>query len=348
MKSRISRDFREIVVMVGVTAGVWLFFKWLFVPVAPFFAAYFLVEALQPLIDRIRKKIKIHKGLLSVLILLLIVLIAGAGGYFLLRLLAGQLGRLFGNWQTYRELGAGYLEKCCCFVEETFHMEDGTLEQMFYDNARTISNDMKSSLIPGLMASSWGYMKETVSWFAALLVSFTAAVFLLNDDGSLYAGLAKMPYFSEIRTVKRRMAGAVRSFFKAQVIIMALIGAVCSLVFLMFGNQYCLLLGIGIGILDALPFFGTGIVLLPWALFQFIGGKVVRGIVLLVLYGVCSLIREFLEPKLMGKETGLPPIFFLAAVYWGMYLFGIWGVFIGPLAGLLMKEIIRVIRAGKP
>lgn len=343
MKGCVSKDLKKILVVICVVSGVWLFFQWLFPLAAPFLMAYLFVLLIHPLILKIRKKVKIHKGFLAAMLVLLLVIVLGTSGYYLIRLSAGEIGKLFGNWKAYLSLGQGYLNKCCCFVEEIFHMKAGTMETLVYDNMQLLSENMKIKVLPGIMETSFGYMKQTVAWFGALFIAFIAAIFILDDYDNLHITIKRIPYYSQCREIKNNMLKATRSFVKAQLIIMFLISAVCTLVFLFMGSPYCLILGAGVGILDALPLFGTGIILVPWAIVKFIQGEIWRGILLLVLYGGCTFIREFLEPKLMGNETGLSPLFFLATVYWGMYLFGIWGVFIGPLGGLLVKEITGVI-----
>ena len=346
MNRKISRDLKGLLVVLGVIAGVYFFLVYVFPLTAPFFLAYFLVLLVHPWMVRIRKKVKINRGILSALFMLLILLVLGIGGYYIMRLLLQQLFQFIGNWKSYQILGQGYLDKCCYAVEDLLHIETGTMQRVLHDNVQLISDNLKTKVLPGVMESSWGYMKQTIEWFGAIFVAFIAAIFILNDYQGLHEKLSKMCYFNQCRIIKNNMLKAGKSFFKAQLIIMFLVGAVCTLVFLFMGNPYCFLLGIGIGILDALPFFGTGIVLLPWAVFSFIQGKIGTGITLLILYGVCSFIREFLEPKLMGDQTGLPPLFFLATVYWGLYLFGIWGVFLGPLGGLLVKEVVGAILKG--
>ncbi len=346
MAGRLGKDGKTILVYTGVSIGVWLFFRYLFPLAAPFFLAYFLVLLVHPLVNKISKKIKLNKGLLSAILMLLFLIIIGVAGYFLLKLLFGQLGGILENWQSYKALGISYLEKCCCMIEEFFHLSEGTIREGLARNLTDFAGNMRTKVLPGVMETSWDYMKQTVAWISALFIAFIAAIFILSDYEKLHIAMEKIPFFSHCKRIKNNMLRAIRSFCKAQLIIMFIIGGVCTLVFLFMGNPYALVLGIGVGILDALPIFGTGLVLIPFAILEFIQGRFLLGIGMLALYGVCNFIREFLEPKLVGNEMGMSPLFFLAAVYWGLCLFGIWGVFLGPLAGLLIKEIGMAILNG--
>ena len=66
------------------------------------------------------------------------------------------------------------------------------------------------------------------------------------------------------------------------------------------GSSYSVLLGIMIAVLDALPVIGSGTILLPWAAAVFLSGRYLFGVILIILYILCTLVREFLEPRLMG------------------------------------------------
>ena len=108
-------------------------------------------------------------------------------------------------------------------------------------------------------------------------------------------------------------------------------------------RAYSILAGIGIGLLDALPIFGTGTVLIPWAIGACLRGKWLRGLVIFGLYVICYFVRQILEAKLMGDKVGLSPLETLISMYVGLQLFGILGVLLGPVGVLVVKEF-----AGEP
>lgn len=92
-------------------------------------------------------------------------------------------------------------------------------------------------------------------------------------------------------------------------------------------------------IVDILPVLGVGTVLIPWALFDFISGSISRGIMLLVLYAIIVIIRNFLEPKLVGQRFGLHPALTLLSIYFGGRLFGFTGVFLFPLSLIIARRM---------
>lgn len=346
MKKKKCTEFKQIGITAGVIAGVYLSFKFLFPLAMPFLAAYLLVLMLSPIIDKIRKKIPVHKGLLAGILILILVLIIGALGFVLFRLAIKELKQLFANWQIYRVWGENYVNQCCCRLEGFFGMKTGTLTDYVQEELPGWFSNLKTKALPSLMQSSFGCVKQTIALFGALFVGVVAAILMLSDYESIHKSIRKMPYYKNCRLIKNRMLKACLIFLRAQFIIMAIIAAVCSVTLLCMGNPYGLLIGIAIGVLDALPLLGTGVVLVPWGIISLIQGNIVQGIVLLALYGVTSLIREFLEPKLMGSQIGLPPVLFLGSVYWGLYLFGIWGVVLGPIGTILVAEIVKCVFCG--
>ena len=139
----------------------------------------------------------------------------------------------------------------------------------------------------------------------------------------------------------------VATYVKAQLVIMSLIASLCAVVLSTAGVPQGAAWGLLAGILDALPFIGTGIVLAPLAITSFLGGKVIAAGVCACLYVACILLRETMEPKLIGKKLGVRPIWILISLYAGIQLFGIAGVIKGPLGFIILLELQRRTVHGK-
>ena len=144
-----------------------------------------------------------------------------------------------------------------------------------------------------------------------------------------------------VQQLKEKVFHAAFIYIRAQVILIGLISGACVLAFVLLKCRQAFLIGVGIGVLDALPFFGTGAVLVPWALIQLFRGKVVYAAVLGTLYLLCSILREYLEPKLIGSGIGVLPVYIIATVYLGIVFYGLAGVLLGPLHALLTLELGR-------
>jgi len=135
-------------------------------------------------------------------------------------------------------------------------------------------------------------------------------------------------------------------WLRAQAILCSL--TFCQLLagFWLLGERYSLLAAFLITLVDALPVFGTGTVLIPWALAELLLGSVPRGAALVILY-LCTLtVRSITEPKLVAAQAGLPPIASLMAMYLGARAFGVAGMVLFPLLLLLAAQMLRTKKEG--
>lgn len=105
----------------------------------------------------------------------------------------------------------------------------------------------------------------------------------------------------------------------------------------LFSSNYIAVIAVVTAIVDVIPVLGTGTIVLPWAAYSFITGNIGMGIGLLVLYGVVTVIRQIVEPKLVAGQLGLPPFVTLIAMYLGLKIFGVLGVFALPIIAIMLK-----------
>ena len=105
--------------------------------------------------------------------------------------------------------------------------------------------------------------------------------------------------------------------------------------------NYALLLALCISILDALPIFGTGTVFIPWTIYSFLTGNIRLGISTLVLYGICFIVRQLLEPRIVGERIGVHPLVTLMAIYVGLKFSGVLGMFVGIFIVIFVKYLMQ-------
>lgn len=146
-------------------------------------------------------------------------------------------------------------------------------------------------------------------------------------------------WLDRARGVKANLLSTLGKWFRAQAILLGV--TFCELLagFLLMGQRYALLLAAVTALVDALPVFGTGTVLLPWAAACLLLGQAPRAVALAALYAVISAVRSFLEPKVMAAQAGLPPLAALAAMYAGFRAFGVAGMILLPVALLFVKQL---------
>lgn len=141
------------------------------------------------------------------------------------------------------------------------------------------------------------------------------------------------------RGVKANLLSTLGKWCRAQAILLGV--TFCQLLagFLLMGQRYALLLAAVTALVDALPVFGTGTVLLPWAAVCLLAGQAPRAVALAALYAVISAVRSLLEPKVMAAQAGLPPLAALAAMYAWFRALGVAGMILLPMALLFVKQL---------
>ena len=126
---------------------------------------------------------------------------------------------------------------------------------------------------------------------------------------------------------------------RSYIIIMALTFTELSILFSFFGIENALLKAAVIALLDIMPILGTGGIMIPWAVISLVLGYTKLGLELLMIYAIVTVVRNYVEPKVVGTQLGLHPIVTLIAMFIGLRLFGFWGLFGLPVGiSFLWKE----------
>jgi predicted PurR-regulated permease PerM len=94
-----------------------------------------------------------------------------------------------------------------------------------------------------------------------------------------------------------------------------------------------------IAVIDILPVLGTGGIVVPWIIIELIKGNMPFAFGLATLYLIITVVRNILEPKLVGKQIGLHPLVMLMCMYVGLKLFGFIGLFVLPVAVVIVKHL---------
>lgn len=324
--------------------GVYFFVKQILPLVYPFVIACFLIALLHPLLQKIEKKTHIGKGFLTMGLLFLcscvLILCIWAGAVWC----AGHISEMIAGLDGFEYQLGCFITDCSQFLEENIGYDAGRIETVILERVDILIENFQVNIMPRLMEESVYYVKGIISIGAFIAITFIATILLAKDYEKIMVSvkcLAGAEYVVRIASSLGRMAC---TFLKAQLLIMAGISVLATVGLYAAGITGALAFGILAGLLDALPFIGTGIVLIPLAFWQLVQGSPLKAFLCVAVYVACALLREFLEPKLIGKKTGIFPIVVLASVYAGVKLYGLGGIFLGPLSLLLIKEILSLYK----
>lgn len=141
--------------------------------------------------------------------------------------------------------------------------------------------------------------------------------------------------------IKEKTVRSLKMFVLSYFVIFLMTFADFSIGFLILRIPYAILIGLLVVVMDIMPVPGTGLVLLPWAVIAAFMKKFTLAIGIALLYIIITVIRNTVEPKLVGKQIGLHPLATLISMFLGMQLFGIVGLFAFPVLLSLLVQLRR-------
>lgn len=332
---------KKILTVTGITLAVYFVYRYLLPYVIPFLIAYMLVHLLNPVTEAIRKKLAWKKEVIvSVLLVILLVAMTFLFYYFYC-LLMGQIRRIAMNFDYYYSCFCGWVDGCCHMAERSFGIQVDELRDFVYSSLEHATEQIRVYIVPGVVNYSVRYLKKLLDAGLFLLMLFVAVILLMKDYDEMNEKLKKYKIYRRFHNITSRMWKQGGMYMKAQFIIISVIILLCTGGLWALGNPYFLVLGIVIGLMDALPFVGTGTVLIPMAVFLLFQKEFHLAVGYLGLFLLTYIVREFLEPRLIGAKLGIYPFVMIVVVYAGLYLYGPAGVLLGPVTLLTVMEILR-------
>ncbi len=326
-------------IIAAVTALVYLMMKYLLPLTLPFVAAFFVVLLIYPLVERIHRKIRLNRAIITGAILLAALLLLGMLIWYLMGRLFLVIRTFYENIDRYIEELRGIVDGCCSTMEELFGIEAAMLKEFIMDSLTRFLEQISENTLPQMMENSISYLIWMTSAFAFFMIVFISIILLSKDFNDIKETHKKYFYYQGLRTFGREAMTMSKNYLKAQLMIMSIISVICITGLLLLRTSYAVVIGIVIGILDAFPVIGTGFIFVPWAIYRLIQGEYLLAAAYITLYVICSMTREFLEPKLVGQKLGIPSIMVLVSVFVGLKLFGLSGILLGPVSYLMIKEI---------
>lgn len=326
----------------GMAAGYFLL-RALLPPMFPFLVAFAVFALARPLAKRLQKRFGGSVKVWSAGLFLLFLTLLFAGLWFGIRKIWEEGSDLLSRFSERRENGSGdgsdSLFSAKLFLE-TLHLQlPSSVERVLTRTVSSLEEDL-----PNLMGRLLAKMSD---WAPGILITVPAGFYFCFDgEQMLRAVKAWLPM-----KLQRRSSHIGKRFFE---LLFRYLCAYLQLFLMTVGElfvgfrilqvRYALLSAIGIAILDLLPVFGVGTVLLPWAIVSLLRDQPFLGFGLLILYAAVFLIRQLAEPRLIGKTLGLSPLLVLFFAYVGFRWFGIMGMISAPFAALTVKSILLTVR----
>ncbi len=334
---------KKYIYAAAVSGGVIFAMKYIVPLVLPFLIAGFLVVPFYPSLAKIEKKLHIKKSVSAAGMLLAATLLCAAFFWQMGSWVCGFVQDAMLHKDMYEKFFCMFVKDCSKMAESRLGVDALAVETLVLERVNIFMEDLQAEIVPKLMEESLAIARAAAAGAAFLFLTFIAVLLLAKDYETIRCTLQKTAIYRVAAKLYQKTGAGILHFVRAQLVILFIIAGICVFGLLAARISKAVPLGIFIGFMDMLPFIGTGIVLLPMAFWQLLQGEAWKAAACLILYIVCVVSREVLEPKLIGEKMGILPFYILVSIYAGLKLYGLAGVVFGPLSFILIKEIYESI-----
>lgn len=336
---------RKLLLILLAVASLWLGLRFLLPIAMPFLLAALLALAAEPLVYGLSKHLHLPRGIAAgigvtvALVLTVLLLLA------LCALLVRELGTLAGvlpDLESATLSGLDSLEIWLLGLAQKapkgispilVHSVEGMFSSgsALLDGLTSRLLNLATSILKALPDSALGLG----TW---VLATFMLSARLPQIRAWLKEHLPKAwhtRFAPHLQTLKKTVSG----WLVAQAKLVGVTFCILTAGFLLLRISHPILWAAATCLVDILPVLGTGTVLIPWSVVCFLQGDSLRGVGLLAIYAVVSLLRSVLEPRLVGKQLGLDPLVTLLAIYAGYRLWGLGGMLLAPVLAVAATQI---------
>jgi len=313
----------------------------------PFVIGWIIAMITNPLVRFLESKVKIVRKHSSMMIVVVALAAVIGLGYFLVSRLIVQAVSLAMDLPDLYNRAAAEVQAIFLRFGDVFRLLPVNVQQAGQELAGNVGQAL--SLLVQKIASptveaAGSVAKRIPSILVNVVVTILSSYFFIAERDKIiefwkrYLPQSGNRYYQYLRSDVKHLIGG---YFLAQFKIMFVVATILAAGFLVLGIDYAFLLAILVALLDFLPLFGTGTVLIPWALVKLLSGDYALAIGMALLYVLTQVVRQVIQPKIVGDSMGLPPMMALFLLYLGFKIHGISGMIIAVPLGILVLNLYK-------
>ncbi len=320
-------------------------FRFILPLVFPFVIAGIIVVIYYPFLRRTLEQTRLWNGNAKKFLLTAAVILFYVGILVLLVLLGsylfGQGRSILLNFPFYQAKILCLVKNCCGRLDGFLQMEEGACYGYMEELFGTAWSDSMTGMLPKVTGYSVRMARSIFQILFSVIVMVIATFFMVQDYDDIRNNTIQSEIGRSVCRVLSKSKDTLRIYIRAQALIMLLDGILCTIAFFIIHQPYAFVLGPVVAIVDALPILGSGLVLIPYILYLLLGRKVWQAGVLFLSYVGCLVIRQIIEPRMIGNQIGIKPLYTVISMYVGFKLFGIPGFLLGPIGMIIGKEVVE-------
>ena len=339
--------------VVVAVAALYLLFNYLWNALLPFIVAYIFAECFRPIVKYSESNKKFPKRSFVLFVILLAAASLAGLAYAVSRQvvleineLAASIEKTVGQIRTDDAFAAEFIDKLCRYVpfvdlrERLWDMRKNLDEELW--SMAVSFGDKRSGGIVSFVGSAAAFLPNSLLFVAVVIIATYYFAIDRVRINCFFLSLFPKNIRPLLKNARDSLAQTVGRFVRAYSLLFLITFCELLLAFVILGIDYSFVLALVISLVDVLPVLGTGTVLIPWGIIALVSGNIAIGIGVLVAYAAITVVRQVIEPRIVGKFIGLSPIAALATMYVGLKLIGIVGLFALPLGAILVKRIIEL------
>lgn len=315
----------------------------------PFVIGWIISAIATPVVNWLETRLKIVKKLGSALIVVVVLALIVMLIYFAFSRITAEIGDLVENFPgLYAQLEVGLRQIGNTMSGVFLRLPEGVQHgwNAVVQNLDQSMGNLVTKISRPTMTAAGNFAKSLPSYLISFIVVMMSAYFFTVERDEVIQWMKKVSPPSVAKRmdlVMDNLKYAVGGYFKAQFKIMAIVFVILFAGFAVLGVHYSVLIAFLIAFLDFLPFFGTGTAMIPWALYTGLVGDYKMTASLIIIYIVTQLVRQLLQPKLVGDSMGMNPLVTLLLLYVGYKVSSVIGMILAVPIGMVL---INMIRAG--
>ncbi len=298
-----------------------------------------------PLVRFFERKLKVRRKMGTAMVIITVIALVVLLGYLLMAWIIDQAIGFLSDWPQIWE---GIQRELLALGDRITQLLNYLPEDMrntlllFEDDLSVQLGDMLSGISTPTFAAVGRFAMNLPTIIVSIIMCLLSSYFFISDREFVSTRIPKyLPkgLAEKWRLILNSIKRSVGGYFKAQLKIEFWVYLLMVAGFIILDLDYAFFIAFGIALLDFFPIFGTGTVLIPWAIIKFVNSDYFAFAGLLIIWGVGQLVRQIIQPKIMGDTIGIHPIPTLFLLYIGFRVAGVMGMIAALPIGIILLNL---------